>query len=77
MADEEVPIPKSIAKYFYLLLFIVGGLFYIYWRFKYYSLSLTDMNSWYDPGLYTITVVLMGFGLIGTILYSTKSKNAN
>jgi membrane protein DedA with SNARE-associated domain len=43
------------------LLAIIGGLgFYIYWGSKY--------GVWYDIGIYSITIVLVLPGVIGTIL---------
>jgi hypothetical protein len=43
-----------------LLALISGILFYIYWGISY--------SVWYDPGIYSITIVFVLSGLIGILL---------
>ncbi len=40
----------------------LGILFYVVWGVAY--------GGWFDIGVYSITIVLVGFGLIGIVLYS-------
>ena len=46
----------------FFFLTILGIYFYISWGILY--------NGWFDIGVYSITVVLLGFGLAGIYLYS-------
>ena len=46
---------------FFFLTFL-GILFYVLWGVAY--------GGWFDIGVYSITVVLLGFGLVGIYLYS-------
>jgi len=62
------PSLKNINAYtiFALIVLIAGLLFYIYWGLRY--------NVWYDIGIYSITIVLVLGGLLGTILSLTFEK---
>jgi len=62
------PTLKNINAYtiFALIILIAGLLFYIYWGLRY--------NVWYDIGIYSITIVLVLGGLLGTILSLTFEK---
>lgn len=71
---EEGKKSSRIAFIFYLLILLAGVFIYIYWRFSYYSLNFLDLNSWYDPGLYSVVILLVGFGLIGIFLYSQSEE---
>lgn len=48
----------------YGLLAAMGIAFYISWSFMY--------GTWFDVGVYTVTAVMVGFGLIGFLLYSLE-----
>lgn len=48
------------APFFFLT--ILGILFYLVWGIAY--------SGWFDIGVYSITIILMGFGLVGIFLYS-------
>ncbi len=48
----------------YGLLAALGITFYISWSVIY--------GTWFDVGVYTITAVMVGFGLIGYFLYSLE-----
>jgi hypothetical protein len=50
------------ARAFYLMLLVAGAILYLLWA-SYY-------NAWLDIGLYSIVVLMMGFGLVGYLLYS-------
>jgi len=59
---------KNINAYtiFALIVLIVGVLFYISWGLRY--------GVWVDIGIYSITIVLVLGGLLGTILSLTMEK---
>ena len=46
----------------------LGVLFYIIWVF------VLEPTAWNDVGVYAVTVVFLGFGITGYLLYSTKEK---
>jgi len=58
--------PESIrkvnpARAFYLLLLVAGVILYLLWSIIY--------DAWLDIGLYSVVVLLVGFGLVGYLLY--------
>ena len=70
MADDEetLEIPPSIPRLFYLIVLAAGVAFYVIWS------ALFD--AWTDLAVYTISVIMIGFGIAGTLLYSALSKQA-
>jgi hypothetical protein len=50
-----------------LIILIAGLLFYIGWGLRY--------NVWVDVGIYSLTIVLVLTGLLGTILSLTLEKS--
>ena len=62
----EVPFPRSVAFWFYALTFLAGVLFYFIWGLSYGSWDLLRAD-W--VGAYAVTVVLVGFGIVGMLLY--------
>ncbi len=64
MAD--IPFPRSVAFWFYALTFLAGIMFYVIWGLSYGSWNLLR-PEW--VGAYAVTVVLVGFGIVGMILY--------
>jgi hypothetical protein len=62
----EVGFPRSVAFWFYSLVFLAGILFYIIWGLSYGSWNLFRAE-W--VGAYAVTVVLIGFGVVGMLLY--------
>ncbi|UCH90355.1 MAG: hypothetical protein JSV49_10860 [Thermoplasmata archaeon] len=60
--------PISVPKLFYRLLLLAGILFYISW------LAVFGVEHWNDIGVYSITVVLICFGLVGSLLYDEIEK---
>ena len=44
----------------------MGLVFYISWGILY--------NGWFDMGVYAVTIVLVGFGVTGVLLYSHIEK---
>lgn len=62
----EVAFPRRIAFAFYALLLLAGVIFYLAWGFAYGAWNLLHPD-W--MGAYAVTVVLVGFGLVGMLLY--------
>ena len=63
-AMNETPLTRKIILGFYVFLLIAGVTFYWTWSFLY--------GTWRDIGVYSISVVAAGFGLVGIMLYSIK-----
>ena len=70
MADEEetLEIPPIVPRVFYMVVLAAGVAFYVIWS------ALFD--AWTDLAVYTISVIMIGFGILGTLLYSSLSKRA-
>ncbi len=62
----EAPFPRRIAFAFYALLFLAGVSFYLIWGFVYGAWNLFAAD-WI--GAYSVTVVLVSFGIVGMLLY--------
>ncbi|TLZ41126.1 MAG: hypothetical protein E6K19_08935 [Methanobacteriota archaeon] len=62
----EVAFPRAIAFWFYFLAFLGGIMFYVVWGISYGSWNLFR-PEW--VGAYAVTVILIGFGLVGMLLY--------
>jgi hypothetical protein len=61
MPDEET-MPAIIPRIFYTILFMLGLGLYVGWGILF--------NVWLDVGVYSLSVLLVGFGLTGMLLYS-------
>lgn len=66
--EEETKMPIIIPKIFYRLLFLSGILFYFGWLITF------GFEHWNDVGVYSITIILVCFGLVGTLLYDEIDK---
>lgn len=67
MIDEtEDDTGRKIVRGFCVLLLVAGILLYLGWGLMF--------GAWSDVGLYSVVVLLVGFGLVGTILYSIKDE---
>jgi len=66
--EETLEIPPIIPRVFYMFVLAVGVAFYVIWS------ALFD--AWTDLAVYTISVIMIGFGIAGTLLYSSLSKQA-
>jgi len=66
MPEEKITpkTPNTVALVFYTLLLLAGIALYIGWSILY--------GTWFDPGLYSISILLVGFGLLGVLLYGRK-----
>ncbi len=62
----EVEFPRRAAFTFYLILFLCGIIFYLIWGIYYGAWNLFAAD-WI--GAYAVTVVLVGFGIVGMLLY--------
>ncbi len=62
----EVEFPRRVAFAFYFILFLAGIVFYLIWGFYYGAWNLLAAD-WI--GAYAVTVVLVGFGIVGMLLY--------
>ena len=62
----EVAFPRRAAFAFYALLFLAGVIFYLAWGLAYGSWNLLAAE-WI--GAYAVTVILLGFGIVGMLLY--------
>lgn len=61
---QEVALPR-IYKLVFSFLVLIGGLaLYIFWAASY--------DAWTDIGLYSVVIILIGFGLVGIFLYTRK-----
>jgi hypothetical protein len=59
---EEMKMPAVIPRIFYTILFMLGVGLYIGWGVLF--------GVWLDVGVYAISVIMIGFGLVGMLLYS-------
>jgi hypothetical protein len=68
MAEEEqvMEVPLAIPRTLYMVLLVAGLGFYFIWS------ALFD--AWTDLGVYTISAILVGFGLLGTLLYGIRAR---
>ena len=62
--EKQVEMPRMYKLLFSFLVFIAGLGLYLYWAASY--------NAWLDIGLYSISVPIIGFGLVGIFLFTRK-----
>jgi hypothetical protein len=62
--DMKPKTPNFIALLFYTVMLLAGMVLYFGWSILY--------GTWADPGIYSIAIVLVGFGLLGVLLYGKK-----
>lgn len=67
----EVEIPKKVMMAAYSALLALGLIIYFSWSLMYGSWNLFDKSN---LGIYSVTVILCGFGAIGLLLYSLKDE---
>ncbi len=60
----ETALSRKLIFFFYLAVFLFGIIFYISWSASY--------DTWTDIGVYSVTVIAVGFGLLGMLLHSPK-----
>jgi hypothetical protein len=68
MVQEEAvtEMPLVLPRVFYMALLVFGIAFYFIWSAMY--------GTWTDLAVYTITVICVGLGLIGTLLYTYREQ---
>jgi hypothetical protein len=73
MPDEAVEeqIPRSFLQVFYTLLLITGISIYVGWGIMYGSWNIFERSN---LGIYALSVILIGFGFIGIVLYTLGPK---
>jgi hypothetical protein len=59
---EEDRMPAIIPRIFYTILFMFGVGLYLGWGILF--------GVWIDVGIYALSIILIGFGLVGMFLYS-------
>lgn len=69
--NAEFRIPKKVIMAGYAALLALGLMIYISWGLMYGSWNVFDRSN---LGIYSVTVVLCGFGLVGLVLYSLKDE---
>ena len=69
-ASEE-HVPKKYLLGFYTLLLALGVIIYLAWGLMYGSWNIVERTN---LGIYAVTVMLVGFGAIGIMLYSIGEK---
>ena len=62
---ENIPDQEKMTKGFYFLLIPLALLFWIGWGLKF--------GVWWDIGIYSVLVVLLGFALIGRFIVYSKT----
>ena len=61
---EEMPLVVPKLFYMVLLVFAIG--FYFIWSAMF--------GTWTDLAVYTVSVILGGLGLVGTLLYTIRER---
>jgi len=61
---EEHLISHDVLSLLYALLAAIGIAIYLSWGIMF--------GVWWDVGLYAVTAMMVGFGLVGFLLYSIK-----
>ncbi len=71
MDEEEKAkmFPKKVAIAFYAFLILLGVFMYIGWGIAFGTWNLLAPES---VGVYSIVVILLGFGIIGLLLYTRR-----
>jgi len=64
MAEEngELSLGRKVVRGFCLMLIMLGVMLFLIWGLAF--------GIWWDIGLYTVLVLLFGFGIVGFLLYS-------
>ena len=72
MPDEtQVEIPKKYMLSFYSALLALGLIIYVSWGLMYGSWNFFAREN---LGMYAVTMMLCGFGMVGILLYSIKGQ---
>ena len=72
MPDEtQNEIPKKYMLSFYSALLAIGLIIYVSWGLMYGSWNFFAREN---LGMYAVTTMLCGFGMVGILLYSIKGQ---
>ena len=63
--------PRRVAFGFYTLVLLAGISFYVIWGAIYRSWNVFLREN---AGVYAVTVIMVGFGLVGMILYRKSPR---
>jgi hypothetical protein len=66
---NEIEIPKKVMMLFYSGLLALGLIIYVSWGVMYGSWNIFERTN---LGMYAVTVMLCGFGIVGLLLYRLK-----
>jgi hypothetical protein len=69
--STEVEIPKKVMVAAYSALLALGLIIYFTWGLIYNSWNIFERSN---LGIYSVTMVLCGFGFFGLLLYSIKGN---
>lgn len=69
MKEEGSGFPRGVAVSFYAFLLILGIFFYLAWGIIFGSWDVARPEN---IGVYALTVILVGFGIVGLLLYSRR-----
>ncbi len=65
MAESDVEIiPKKYLTLIFAFTAALGLAFYFSWSLMF--------GTWFDVGVYTVTAIITGFGIVGFLLYSME-----
>jgi hypothetical protein len=69
--EAEPPVLRTIAFYGYAFVFTLGIVMYVAWGVLYNSWNILEPRN---LGVYSIVVVLLGFGVVGMLLYGSGRR---
>jgi len=69
---KQEHIPKKIMLTFYTALLALGIFIYLAWGIVYGSWNVFERDN---LGIYSVCVLLVGFGIVGILLYSVGMKD--
>ncbi len=69
--QENEQMPKRYLLFFYAILLTLGVALYIAWGLMYGAWNIFERTN---LGIYALTVLLVGFGITGIVLYSIGDK---
>ncbi len=64
-------VPRLAAKWLYFLMIFAGIGLYLVWGVLYNSWNILTVEN---SGIYALTVLLVGFGIVGYLLYSKPQE---
>ena len=68
--EDKTSVPPAVLRVFYLIVFLTGLIILVIWEAVY----LIPEKIYYDAGLFSVVLLLLGFGGIGYLLYGDMEK---